>query len=44
MQTILQENSFVNPITSTATRAAFSNPLLLVVAAGALFYFINRKK
>lgn len=44
MQTILQENSFVNPITSTATRAAFSNPFLLVVAAGALFYFINRKK
>lgn len=43
MQTILQENSFANPITSTATRAAF-NPVFLVVAAGALFYFFNRKK
>ena len=43
MQQILQENAQANPITSTATRAAF-NPVFLVVAAGALFYFINRKK
>jgi hypothetical protein len=43
MQSILQENSFANPVTSTATRLAF-NPLLWVVGAGALFYFINRKK
>ena len=43
MQTILQENSLANPISSTAARAAF-NPLFLVVAAGALFYFVNRKR
>ena len=43
MQQILQENSFANPITSQATRAAF-NPLFWLLGAGALFYFINRKK
>lgn len=43
MQQILQENAVANPITSTATRAAF-NPLLWIVGAGALFYFINRRK
>jgi hypothetical protein len=43
MQQIMQQNAAANPITATATRLSY-NPLIWVVGAGALFYFINRRK
>jgi len=43
MQQILQQNAASNPITSTATRLSY-NPLIWVLGAGALFYFVNRKR